>query len=104
MRFEGDFDHLWRIGHRPPIRRLTWDWWWWLIMLDGGSGPDAQVMALWSTKDTPSIDVNGRPWSSEGRPRSTATRQVLSVRSVPGTSMASRCTSRSSRLHAGWPL
>ena len=78
MRFEGDFDHLWRIGHRPPIRRLTWDWWWWLIMLDGGSGPDAQVMALWSTKDTPSIDVNGRPWSSEGRPRSTATRQVLS--------------------------
>ena len=78
MRFEGDFDHLWRIGHRPPIRRLTWDWWWWLIMLDGGSGPDAQVMALWSTKDTPSIDVNGRPWSNQGRPRSTATRQVLS--------------------------
>ena len=69
-KFEGDLSKMWSIGHMPPKQGLTWDWWWWLVMLRDPKNPEhsRQLMTLWSTKDTPYIDVDNNPWISEGRP------------------------------------
>jgi len=69
-RFEGDLSKMWSIGHMPPKQGLTWDWWWWLVMLRDPQNPEhsRQLMTLWSTKDTPYIEVDKKPWISEGRP------------------------------------
>ncbi|MBT4408096.1 MAG: hypothetical protein HOC79_09530 [Euryarchaeota archaeon] len=68
-RFEGDLSHLWKLGEMKPLHRLTWDWWWWLVMLRHPTDPtiSRQLMVLWSTKDTPVIDVSGLEWNG-GRP------------------------------------
>ena len=66
-RFEGDIDTLWRLDFLPPLHRLTWQWWWWLVVLPCEEHPERskQLMVLWSTKDTVSIDVNGVPWEGQ---------------------------------------
>ena len=50
--------------------RLGWDWWWWLLILNHPERPEEcrQLMVLWSTKETPLIDVSGREWIPEGKP------------------------------------
>lgn len=67
--FEGDLSRLWKLGEMKPLHRLTWDWWWWLVMLRHPTNPELsrQLMVLWSTKDTPVIDVSGLEWKG-GRP------------------------------------
>ena len=69
-KFEGDLSKMWSIGHMPPKQGLTWDWWWWLVMLRDPENPEysRQLMTLWSTKDTPYIEVDKKPWINEGRP------------------------------------
>ena len=69
-KFEGDLSKMWSIGHMPPKQGLTWDWWWWLVMLRNPDNPDQskQLMTLWSTKDTPYIEVDNHPWIPEGTP------------------------------------
>ena len=61
---------MWRLQNRPPLHHLTWDWWWWLVMLDDPTGKPSgrQLMVLWSTKDNPLVEVNGTPWTPQGRP------------------------------------
>jgi len=58
------------LQNRPPLHHLTWDWWWWLVMLDDPNGKPSgrQLMVLWSTKDNPLVEVNGTPWTPQGRP------------------------------------
>lgn len=68
--FEGDFSTMWKLGLRPTLRHLTWDWWWWLVMLDDPEGAPSgqQLMVLWSTKDNDRVEVNGMPWRPGERP------------------------------------
>jgi len=68
--FAGDLSTMWRLQNRPPLHHLTWDWWWWLVMLDDPNGKPSgrQLMVLWSTKDNPLVEVNGTPWTPQGRP------------------------------------
>ena len=68
--FAGDLSTMWRLQNRPPLHHLTWDWWWWLVMLDDPDGKPSgrQLMVLWSTKDNPLVEVNGTPWTPQGRP------------------------------------
>ncbi len=68
--FTGDLSQMWSLQNRPPLHHLTWDWWWWLVMLDDPEGRPSgrQLMVLWSTKDNPLVNVNGMPWTPEGRP------------------------------------
>ncbi|MDP6856181.1 MAG: hypothetical protein QGH13_01450 [Candidatus Thalassarchaeaceae archaeon] len=65
--FEGDLDTLWRLDFLPPLHRFTWQWWWWLVVLPCDKHPERskQLMVLWSTKDTASIDVSGVPWEGQ---------------------------------------
>jgi len=65
--FEGDLDTLWRLDFLPPLHRFTWQWWWWLVVLPCKEHPERskQLMVLWSTKDTASIDVSGVPWEGQ---------------------------------------
>ena len=71
--FSGDFSTMWKLGLRPPIQHLTWDWWWWLVMLDDEDGQPSgkQLMVLWSTKTNELVHVNGTPWKPHGRPSDT---------------------------------
>ena len=68
--FAGDLSTMWKLQNRPPLHHLTWDWWWWLVMLDDPNGKPSgrQLMVLWSTKDNPLVEVNGVPWTPQGRP------------------------------------
>ena len=65
--FEGDLDTLWRLDFLPTLHRFTWQWWWWLVVLPCEEHPERskQLMVLWSTKDTASIDVSGVPWEGQ---------------------------------------
>jgi len=67
-RFEGDFASLWKLDGLPPLSRLSWHWWWWLVMLPCPKHPERsrQLMILWSTKNTPLIDVNEKLWNGAG--------------------------------------
>ena len=68
--FQGDFSTMWKLGLREPLWHLTWDWWWWLVMIDDPNGEawGKQLMVLWSTKDNDRVEVNGTPWTPNGRP------------------------------------
>ncbi|RAH16538.1 MAG: hypothetical protein CMB56_000390 [Methanobacteriota archaeon] len=71
-KFEGPLDELWKMPNLPNIKNLTWDWWWWIVMWPSKKYPDRseQLMILWSTKETPAILVNNKPWIAAAKPNS----------------------------------
>lgn len=58
---KGLLDLVWRV-EEDGRRQGTWWWWFWLFFFENKGNPlqPKQLMILWSTKDDPEIDCNGK--------------------------------------------